>query len=117
MNISMTSLIQNNKLSISQIARANLIAGTLFGARQMSDENGFDEWVEVLIESYVCQTSSTYDFHSELSNFVQFVNQGLVGDNSDNLKNIIFEDIQATLKAIDIFPKLASQTCHVLKAA
>jgi len=113
----MTSLVQNDKLNTSQIARANLVAGTLISTRQLSFENGFDEWIEVLLESYICQTCVTPDFQTELRSFVEFVNQHLICDNSLDLKNSICEDIQMTLNAIEIYPEPTINTAHILKAA
>ena len=98
MNISITSLIQSDQLNASQTARANLVAGTLLGTRKLSFEKGFDEWIEVLLGSYVCQSSPAYDFHAELSGFAQFIEQNLICERSIDLKHSISEDIEMTLK-------------------
>ena len=105
MNIGMTSLVQNNKLNVPQIARANLIAGTLISSQQKEFEQGSNDWIEILLESYVCQTDANFDFHAELRCFDDFVSQNLKGADSAQLKHSINEDIEFTLKAMEISPE------------
>lgn len=100
MNNNLPNSIHRQQLNIVQDARAQLVAGTLTTARNWSYEKGYNDWVDILLEDYVCQSNSNKDFQLELTAFVAFLEQHLFSEKLPELQVMINADIELALKAM-----------------
>ena len=117
MNIGMTSLVQNLKLSTSQATRVSLLAGMLLYTRHVSYEKGFDGWIEVLLASYVSQSSDQLDFKADLISLENFIDENLISEGSLDLKSCICEDIQMTLRSMGESEESRIHSAHLRQVA
>lgn len=115
MNVGMINLDQNHQLNASQITRISLIAGILLYTKQVSYEEGFHGWIESLLVSYVSQPCDKWDFKNDLISFGNFIDQSLISEKSLGLKSGIREDIQMTIRAMEI--SLGSEVAKPVKQA
>lgn len=100
MNNKLPNSTHRQQLNIVQDARAQLVAGTLTTARNWSYERGYNDWVDILLEDYVCQSHSNKDFQLELASFSAFLEQHLFTEKLPELKTMINADVDLALKAM-----------------